>query len=73
MPRLHCRAWVFSSSQYVQTTVKNVEEAMAKQNEKLPARANTPLSSNYRPDIDVTGELEPQEASNYQSLIGILR
>ena len=46
---------------------------MAKQNSKLPARANTPLSSNYRPEIYVTGELEPQEASYYQSLIGILR
>ena len=57
-------AWAFSSSQYVQTAVKNVEEAMAKQNAKLPARANKPLSSDYRPEIDVTVELEPQEASN---------
>ena len=65
-------AWAFSSSQYVQTAVKNVEETMAKQNSKLPARANTPLSSNYRPGIDVTGEIEPQDASYYKSLIGIL-
>ena len=65
-------AWAFSSSQYVQTTVKNVEESMAKKNAKLPSRANVPLSSNYRPEIDVTGEIEPQDASYYKSLIGIL-
>ena len=44
-----------------------------KQDTKLPARANTPLSSNYCPDIDVLGELQPAESAYYQSLIGILR
>ena len=66
-------AWAFSSSQYVQATVKNVEESLAKQGAKLPARANTPLSSNYSSKIDVTDKLEPLEASNFQSLIGLLR
>ena len=37
-------AWSFSSSQYVQTAAKNVNESLAKQDAKLPARANTPLS-----------------------------
>ena len=66
-------AWAFSSSQYVQTAVKNVEELLAKKNIKLPARTNTPLSSNYRPEIDVSGELQPEESTYYQSLIVILR
>ena len=66
-------AWYFSSSQYFQTAVKNVEECLAKQDAKLPARANTPLSSNYRPEIDVSGELQPAEAAYYQSIIDILR
>ena len=66
-------AWSFSSSQYVQTAVKNVNESLAKQDAKLPARANTPLSSNYCPEINVSGELQPAEAAYYQSLIGILR
>ena len=66
-------AWSFSSSQYFQTEVNNVKESLAKQDAKFPARANTLLSSNYRPDIDVSGELQPAEAAYYQYLIGILR
>ena len=48
-------AWSFSLSQYVQTAVKNVKESLAKQDAKLPSSAKTPLSSNYRPDIDISG------------------
>ena len=65
--------WGFSSSQYVQESVKNLEETLEKQGLKLPARANTPLTSSYRPEIDVSGELQPNQASDYQSYIGILR
>ena len=53
--------------------MKNVEESLAEKNIKLPARTNTPLSSNYRPEIDISGELQPEEATYYQALIGILR
>jgi hypothetical protein len=67
------KAWSFSSSQYVHSAVKNVEDFLETQGEKLPARAATPLSSNYRPEIDVTDELGPSDAAYYQSLIGILR
>ena len=34
--------------------------------------ANTPLSMNYRPEVNITDELEPVDAAHYQSLIGIL-
>ena len=53
--------------------MKNIKESLAKQDAKLPARANTPLYPNYCPEIDVSGELQPAEAAYYQSLIGILR
>ena len=36
-------------------------------------KALTPLTSNYRPDIDITEELGEDEASYYHSLIGVLR
>ena len=44
-------AWAFSSSQYVQAAVQNVEVYLATKQGKLPSRANTPISSNYRPEI----------------------
>ena len=63
----------FSSSQYVQNAVKNVEEYLRKCNEKLPSRVKSPWSSCYRPETDLSPELSPTKAAYYQSLIGILR
>ena len=65
-------SWSFSSLQYVQTAVKNVKESLAKQDTKFPDRANTPLSSKYHPEIDVSGDLQPDESAYCQYLIGIL-
>ena len=68
--------WAASSSQYVQESVKNVERYLEKQDIprrwKLPKKAETPLPTSYRPELDVTPELEPTEASFYASLIGML-
>ena len=66
-------AWSFSSSQYVQNAVSNVEEYLRRIDRSLPKRANAPFTNDYRPEIDVTSELSSQLASYYQSLIGILR
>ena len=67
------RAYSFSSSQYVKAAVDNVEKYLAGKHMKLPCRANTPLSSNYRPEVDISEELSPEDAAYYQSLIGVLR
>ena len=66
--------WAFSSSQYVQAAVKNVETYLATQDKwKLPAKAETPMTTSYRPELDVTPELQEVDAAYYMSLIGILR
>ena len=70
------KCWSFSSSQYVQTAVKNVETHVAKVNDarlQLPTRADTPLKASYRPELDVSPELDTANAAYYQSLIGVLR
>jgi hypothetical protein len=67
------KAWAFGSSQYVQAAVRNVENELKMKDMVLPTRAETPLSSNYRPEIDVTPELDPKDSSTFQSMIGILR
>ena len=69
-------AWSFSSSQYVQSAVKNVEEYVGKSKNshlKIPSKAETPLMTSYRPELDVSPELTPRDSAYYQSLIGILR
>ena len=69
-------AWSFSSSQYIQMAVKNVEEWLSKRDDgqwKLPTKAETPMQSTYRPELDVSQELSTKESSYYQSLTGVLR
>ena len=69
------KAWSFSSSQYVQAAVKNVETHLEKPEVKwrMPTRAETPLRTSYRPELDTSPELGPTDSAYYQSLIGILR
>jgi hypothetical protein len=52
--------------------VKNVEEHLQAKGEKLSYKAPTPLSSGYRPVIDITPELNNKDATYYHSLIGVL-
>ena len=69
-------AWSFSSSQYVQIAVKNVEEWLFKRDDgwwRLPTKAETPMRSMYGPKLDVSPELSTEESSYYQLLIGVLR
>lgn len=67
------KCWAFGSSQYVQSAVENVKAWLAKSGRKLPKRAEAPFKTGYRPEIDISRELAGEEASYYQSLIGILR
>ena len=73
------KCWAFGSSQYVQAAVKNVEEYLERRQRagdnmfSMPKRADTPLPSAYRPELDVTPELNASDASYYMSLIGVLR
>jgi hypothetical protein len=40
---------------------------------RLPRKASTPMSTSYRPELDVSATLDPKLANYYQSLIGVLR
>ena len=60
-------AWNFSSSQYVQEAVSNVENFLQDlDGSMLYMNINDPLSNGYRPELDGA------YGSYYQSLIGIL-
>ena len=65
----------FSSSQYVQSAIKNVEAYVGRPENshmKIPSKTETPLMTSYRPELDVSPELTPRDSAYYQSLIGIL-
>ena len=69
-------AWSFSSSQYVQSAIKNAEEYVGRPKNthfKIPSKEETPLTTSCRPELDVSPELMPRDSAYYQSLIGKLR
>ena len=66
-------AWDFGSKQYFEEALNNVVTYLEKRNSRLATKAPTPLSSGYRPEVDISPEVEAAEASYYHSLIGILR
>ena len=65
--------WAMSSEKYVKQAVREVETELAKIHQILPTKAVTPLTSGYRPEMDVTPELDPSRMRYFQELIGVLR
>ena len=55
-------AWAISASQYVQEAVRNVELHMKRNGLSFHKGTKSPMSSKYRPELDVTPELEPGKA-----------
>ena len=63
-------------SKYVEKAVRIGKEYVAKKltkGYKLPKKADNPCENGYFPKWDVSQILVPDEASYYQSLIGVLR
>ena len=67
------KAWGLSSSKYIQDSIANVERKMVTKGLKLRPNVRAPLSNKYRPELDSSPELSVEDASWYQSMIGILR
>ena len=63
-----------SSSKYIQAAVQNVKDFLARNypSQGLPKRASALFPTNYQPKLDVTPELNVDQASFYQSQIGVL-
>ena len=66
-------AWAISPSKYIQEAVRNVREHLKNIGQRLPKKASSPFPRDYLPELDISDELTPDEASYYQSQIGILR
>eukprot|EP00978_Attheya_sp_CCMP212_P013954 scaffold35295_cov60-Attheya_sp.AAC.1 len=64
-----------SPSKYVQEAVRNAKEYLGREYDghTLLKSAPTAFVKDYRPELDISEELGSEEASYYQSQIGILR
>ena len=61
-----------SSNLYVKHAVTEVERELKQIECCLSTRFTTPLSQGYRPELDVSAELDAKQSNYYQGLIGIL-
>jgi hypothetical protein len=68
-------AWAQSPSKYIQEAVRNVEEYLKTKggDRRLAKVAKAPFPVGYSAELDISPELEPEEANYYQSQIGVLR
>jgi hypothetical protein len=65
--------WGHSSEEYVKEAIKNVEEELARMGRRLQGCYSSPMSPNYRPELDFTPFLSDDAAIYYMELVGILR
>jgi hypothetical protein len=69
-------AWTMSPSKYVQEAVKNCHKHLKENFDgkySLPKTAPNAFPYNYEPELDTSTPLDPETASYYMSLVGILR
>ena len=50
--------WAMLSENYCTAAVANVKEILEQKGLRLPSKCKTPMSSGYRPEMDVTAELK---------------
>ena len=48
------KAWTFGSTQYFQSSVKNVEEYLSQKGKSLNAKGLDVLPRNYHPETDIS-------------------
>jgi hypothetical protein len=64
--------WKMSSEKYVLAAITNVKEKLVKSKQSLKQN-DTPFKTGYRPEMDDTEELNGEDITYFQELIGILR
>ena len=67
------QGWCMTSDKYVKAAVENVEQELARVNQRLPSRCKTPMTVGYRPERNVSAKLTADGVQRYQELIGVLR
>ena len=65
------KAWAMRSSKYVQEAIKNVKAWEARS--EIAFAMFTPIPPSYRPELDISPELDAEDANYFQSVIGVLR
>ena len=65
--------WSITSVEYINAAVKTIEEAIRNKRWQVPAKAKTPMTLSYYPELDTSPELGTDDITLYQEIIGMLR
>ena len=65
--------WTMCSKDYVKLAINNIESQLKKKRMRLPSKAITPMDNSYIPELDDTPELNSEDITFYQEIIGMLR
>jgi hypothetical protein len=65
--------WSMNSSNYLKEALRVLEIELTKAGKTLKGKPAAPMQANYRPELDLSPVLGPDQASYFMSLIGILR
>jgi hypothetical protein len=65
--------WSMSAEKYLKEALRNLDSLLSKEGKRLPTKIVTPLSNNYRPELDVSPLLDQAHHTLYMQLMGILR
>ena len=65
--------WMMTSRDYIKAAIDNVEEQLKKKGDKLPSSAPKPMADGYSPELDDSEELNADDITTFQEMIGVLR
>jgi len=65
--------WTLCSLNYVKAAIKTITEAAVKRGIKVNNKPKIPMHANYYPELDTSNELEDDDITFYQEVIGVLR
>jgi hypothetical protein len=65
--------WSLSAEDYIHGAVKDFKMELEKVGKVLAYKVTTPTTADYQPELDQTKALEPECATYYAGIIGILR
>jgi hypothetical protein len=63
------KMWAMSSRHYINEAIRCLEVELQKSGQQLVGKPSTPMTPGYRPELDVSPLLEPDQVSYFMSLI----
>jgi Reverse transcriptase (RNA-dependent DNA polymerase) len=73
LPQTGQEVWAMSLDDYLKEALKNVKAWLSERGLSLKGKVSSVLPYEYRPELDVSEELDDDLFSYYNSLIGVLR